>query len=254
MSSVLFTYVDESGDAGLSGSRTYSLGAVMVETPAWPDVFDDLIYFRRFLRQRFGIPVRAEIKANYLLRNGGPLRSLALSEGARHAVYRAHLRLQAKLGLQAFGVVIDKPGLQVRQPGLDPRDVAWEYLLQRLERYTTKNVTETLLIHDEGDQLRVRGLARKARRAGTAGSAFGTGYLRRPAVRVIDDPVPRNSQQSYFLQLADLNAYAAFRHVVPPPARAVQIVPQGMWGELGTALLLDVSKLSGGPPGIVKYP
>lgn len=251
---MLLTYVDESGDAGAAGSRTYSLGAVMVDATAWPSVFDDLIDFRRFLRQKFGIPVRAEIKANYLLRNGGPFRPLGLSEQARFAIYRAHLRMQAKLGLQAFGVVIDKPELATHRPGLDPRDVGWEYLLQRLERYTTKNGVETLLVHDEGDVLRVRRLTRKARRAGTAGSAFGTGYLRRPAVRIIDDPVPRDSRQSYFLQHADLNAYAAFRFVVPPPPRAVQIVPQHMWDELGTARLLAVSQVNHGPPGLVVYP
>lgn len=251
---MFFAYVDESGDAGAMGSRTYSLGVVLVESSAWPSVFDDAIDYRRFLRRQFGLPVRAEVKANHLLRNAGAFRPLGLSEHARYAIYRGHLRLQAKLGLQAFAVVIDKPDLQARRPGVDPRDVAWEYLLQRLERFTTKGNTEALLVHDEGDALRVRGLARKARRAGTAGSAFGMGYLKRPAARVIDDPVPRNSTQSYFLQMADLNAYAAFRYVVPPPPRRVQIVPSTMWDELGSARLLAVSGLKGGPPGIVKYP
>lgn len=251
---MFFAYVDESGDAGAGGSRTYTLGAVLVEAVRWPSVFDDVIDYRRFLRTRFGVPVRAEVKANHLLRNAGAFRPLGLSEHARFAIYRGHMRLQAKLGLLAFAVVIDKPDLLIRQGPVDPRDVAWEYLLQRLERFTTKNSTEVLLVHDEGDSLRVRKLARKARRAGSAGSAFGTGYLRRPATRVLDDPVPRDSTQSYFLQMADLNAYAAFRHVVPPPARAVQIVPQGMWDELGPARYLPVSQLAGGPPGIVKYP
>jgi hypothetical protein len=248
------TYVDESGDAGVAGSQTYTLGAVMVRAAMWPDVFDRLIDYRRFVRRQFGVPVRAELKANYLLRNGGPLRPLKLSERARFAIYRGHLRLQAKLDLTAFGVVIDKAATAAKRPGVDPRDIAWEYLLQRLERFTTKNDTQTLMIHDEGDALRVRGLARKARRAGTAGSAFGTGYLRVPAVRVLDDPVPRNSAQSYFLQMADLNAYAAFRYLNPPPPKPVNIVPQSMWDELDTARLLAVSALRGGPPGIVAYP
>lgn len=251
---MMLAYVDESGDAGLAGSLTYSLGTVMVESSRWPSVFDDLIDFRRFIRRQFGVRVRDELKANYLLRNGGPLRPLQLSEQARFAIYRGHMRIQAKLELKAFAVVIDKVALATKRPGLDPRDVGWEYLLQRLERYTTKNATEVMLIHDEGEALRVRGLARKARRAGSAGSAFGTGYLRRPAQRVIDDPVARDSSQSYFLQLADMNAYAAFRHLFPPPPRAVQIVPQSMWNELGPARLLAVSALAGGPPGIVTYP
>jgi hypothetical protein len=252
---MFLTYIDESGDSGAFGSRTYSLGAVMVESASWPGIFDEVIDYRRWLRRTFSIPVRAELKANYLLRNGGALRPLALSEQARFAVYRGHMRLQAKLGLHSFAVVVDKAGLTERKPGTDPRDVAWEYLLQRLERFTTKNLTEMLVVHDEGETLRVRLLVRKARRAGTAGSAFGTGYLRRPAIRLIDDPVPRNSAQSYFLQLADLNAYAAFRHLYPPPLTLRQsIVPQEMWVELGTAQLREVSQFSGGPPGIVHYP
>lgn len=80
---------------------------------------------------------------------------------------------------------------------------------------------------------------------------MGTGFLSRPFVRLIDDPVPRQSHQSYFVQLADLAAYAGFRRLHPAPARAVQIVPQLMWDELGGATLAAVNMYSGGPPGIV---
>jgi hypothetical protein len=68
---------------------------------------------------------------------------------------------------------------------------------------------------------------------------------------LVDDPVQRRSHESYFVQLADLSAYAAFRNVYPPPARPVQIVPQGMWLELGPAAFPEVNKFSGGTPGIV---
>ena len=93
----------------------------------------------------------------------------------------------------------------------DPHDTAWDFLLQRLERLTTKQETQVLLIHDEGDALAVRTLARHARRAGIAGSAFGSGFVRTPFRGLVDDPVSRSSQQSYFLQLADLNASALAR-------------------------------------------
>lgn len=246
-----FAYVDESGN---TSTHTYTLACVLVDTSRWPATFDNLIGFRRFLRDRFGIPVRAEVKANYLLRNGGPFRSLKLGEGARHAVYRGFMRLQPKLALKTFAIVIRREELRVRDPKLDVRAVAWEYLLQRLERFTFKGNTEVLLIHDEGEEALVRKAARKARRAGTAGSAFGTGMLRVPAARLLDDPVPRRSKQSYFVQLADLNAYAAFRRVYPPPARAVQVVPETMWDELADARYADANKLKGGHAGIVCWP
>lgn len=230
-------YVDESGDDGAKGSKSYALGCVMVEGGAWQDSFDGMIAFRRWIRASFGIPMRAELKANYLLRNGGPwLSEHPLPTGMRHAIYRAHMRVQPKLSMTAFAVVIDKPkAISKFGAARATSDIAWEYLLQRLERRATKEDTQILLIHDDGDALTIRKRARKARRAGTAGSAFGTSRVSVPFTRLLDDPVPRDSQQSYFLQLADFNAYAAFRRIYIPPARSVQIVPQGMWDELGVA-------------------
>jgi hypothetical protein len=250
-------YVDESGSIGAiasGGSLTFTLGCVLVDGVRWPDVFDDMIDFRRYLRAKFRIPVRAELKANYLLRNGGPLRPLQLSEQARFAVYRGLMRLQPKLDLFAFAIVVRKDVMAVRGLNYDPRQVAWEYLLQRLERFTTKMTSRVLVLHDEGEGRIVRTAARKARRAGTAGSAFGTGMLRRPARLIVDDPVSRRSHESYFLQLADLNAYAAFRHYYPPPLRRVNIVPATMWNELGRARYAPVNQLAGGTPGIVVWP
>jgi hypothetical protein len=248
-------YVDESGSKGAvaaGGSKSFTLGCVLVRAAQWADAFDGVIGYRRYLKRQFGLPVRAEIKANYLLRNGGAFRDLELSEHARYSIYRGMLRLQAKLDLKAFGIVIRKEQLF---PDRDPHDTAWDFLLQRLERLSTKQQTQVFLIHDEGNALEVRSLARRARRAGIAGSAFGAGFVKVPFRGLVDDTVSRNSQQSLFLQLADLSAYAAFRRIYPPPARPVHVVPELMWDELGSARLAEVNQRSGGPsPGIVAWP
>jgi Protein of unknown function (DUF3800) len=252
---VVIAYVDESGDDGERGSKSYVLGCVMGDSSQWSTVFDQLIAYRRHLRAGFKIPVRAELKANYLLKNGGPLRKQPLSEVARFKVYRSHMRLQAKLGLRAFAVVVDKEEAFEKFGGRRlVSDIAWEYLLQRLER--SFRSTQVLLVHDEGDAKAVRARCRKARRAGTAGSAFGTGQLRAPFRSLLDDAISRDSTQSYFLQLADMSAYAAFRRLYPPPVRRVQIVPQGMWEELGGARFSVVrnTALYGGPEAIVPGP
>jgi uncharacterized protein DUF3800 len=237
----------------------------MVSGVEWPDTFDRLIAFRRFLRARFRVPVRrAEIKANYLIYNSGPIRGLGLGDQARADIYRQAIRLQPKLGMLAFAIVINKGNLQGRNAQRDPadqrdaRDVAWEYLLQRLERFNSANGSHpgepVLLVHDEGEGAIVRKLARKARRAGSAGSAFRTGSLVRPARLLLDDPVPRDSRQSYFLQMADLIAYAAFRRIHPPPVRPVNIVPHRLWDQLGSAIYRPANQLAGGIPGIVAWP
>jgi len=249
-------YIDESGDDGVRGSRSYALGCVMIDAADWTDTFDQMIAFRRFVKDRFGVPIRAELKANYLLRNGGVLRRHPLGERARFGLYRSFMRLQPKLGIETFAVVVDKQAAVNKFATARPTsDVAWEYLLQRLERRAHYEETEILIVHDEGDELTVRKRARRARRAGTAGSNTGIGVLNVPFTRLIDDPVPRNSQQSYFLQLADMNAYAAFRRLYPPPPRQIQIVPETMWDELGDARFRPVRAARyGDPPGIVPGP
>lgn len=252
-----FAYIDDSGNSAFppAGTVSYSLGCILVDAAAWPAIFDELIAHRRFLRDNFGIPVRTELKANYLLRNGGPhLSQHPLSEGARYRIYRGFMRLQQKLGLKVFGVLVKKDVMQQRRIIGDPRVIAWDWMLQRLERFSTKGAVPLLVVHDEGDSLLIRKVTRKARRAGTAGSVFGTGTLKVPARFIVDDPVPRRSDQSYFIQLADLTAYAAFRYIYPPGAKLAKIVPQRMWDELGTARFLPVSGLAGGPPGLVVGP
>jgi hypothetical protein len=253
---VYLAYVDESGDDGIKrgSSLTYSLGCVVIESPDWAATFDSMIMFRRYVSARFGIPVRAEIKANYLLHNGGPLRRRPLSERARFKLYRAHMRIQDKLGMKAFAVVVNKGEAASKFGGSrGSSDIAWEYLLQRLER--TFRGSEVMVVHDEGDALTIRKRARKARRAGSAGSSFGTGVLNVPFRNLLDDPVSRVSRQSYFIQLADLNAYAAFRRLYSPPSKRGKVVPSRMWDYLQGAHLTAVRNASyGGAPAIVPGP
>ncbi|MDQ2911742.1 MAG: DUF3800 domain-containing protein [Chloroflexota bacterium] len=247
-------YVDESGDPGANGTNTYSLACLLVSESSWLAALDALVSFRRFVKTHFGVPVSHELKATYLIGNRGPwLSKHPLPDGMRHDLYRQAMRIQPKLDLRTFAVVIDKPRLAQRDPALNSAEVAWEYLIQRLERFSTKSNSFVSLIHDEGDGGLIRKLARKARRIGTAGSQFGTGSLSVPFHRLLDDPSPRDSRDSYLLQLADLSAYAAYRRIYPPPPKIVNIVPQTMWDELGTAKHL-AANTRGGAEAIVHWP
>lgn len=221
----------------------------------WAPAFDDLLRFRRFLKVKTGLPMRAELKANYLIHAKGSIKHLGLSEKARKFIYRGLIRLQPKLGVRTFAIIIDKQRLWQRHPDDDPMKVAWTYMMQRLESLTRRPQDQVLVIHDEGEAEIIRQIARRFRRYGTAGSLFGGGYQIPPFVGLLDDPVSRNSQHSYFLQLADLNAYAAFRRAYPPPLKTVQIVPQLLWDELGVARFRPANGRHGGPSiAIVHWP
>jgi len=251
---VFLAYVDDSGNIGRPGSRSYTLACVLVGGGSWLATLDQVIAFRRELKAQYGVPITAEIKANHLLRNKGMFFRLGLNEATRRDIYRGFMEVQTRIGVKTFAIVIDKDKLAIDKPDSKPREIAWEYLIQRLGATSGRLRRPVLLLHDEGEEATIRKIARKARRAGTAGSHFGTGLLKRPVRYLIDDPVARDSRHSYFVQLADLNAYAAFRRLFPPPPRLVQIVPQGTWDELGRARYKWANRVKGGIPGLVPYP
>lgn len=250
---MLLAYIDESGNTGdvsKGGSTShYVLGCVLVEADKWSAGFDDLLDFRRRLRDRFKLPMRAEVKANYLIRSSGPFRALALAPAERGLVYRAHLNMLANIDARAFAVAIDKGRCGVTGPAC--LEFAWTTLLQRLERTTHYERERMLLVHDDGENDAVRRVVRKARRFLTAGSMTGNGSIRVDAKDFIDDPVPRASHESYFVQMADLVAYAGWRALVPPSASVSAVAPQETWGQLGNAVHSAVNRYAGGVPGVV---
>ncbi|WP_236749902.1 DUF3800 domain-containing protein [Aeromicrobium erythreum] len=246
-------YVDESGDTGLSvgSSHTYTLGVVLIDVDRWNDAFDEMISFRRRLRDTFGVPMRAEIKANYLLRNSGPFRDLGLSPAQRRIIFRAHLRELPRLPSRAFAVVVDKRSRRATSNS-EIFDLGWETVLQRLERTSTYEKCSFMITHDEGENDAVRRWVRRARRHLTAGSAFGTGPILGAAPRLVDDPIARRSDQSYFIQMADLVAYAGFRSVISPGPTIAAVCPPSTWSEIGSATHTAVAKLRPrAAPGIV---
>jgi hypothetical protein len=92
---------------------------------------------------------------------------------------------------------------------------------------------------------------RKMRRFEHVPRRWGTGTLSVPVQRLVEDPNDRESRDSYFVQIADLCAFAAHRSRYVDPLDAVD---SGLWDLLGDRRLLKVNSVSGGPPGIKYYP
>lgn len=229
-----FAYVDESGDSGSLGSQTYTLGCLLVPADDWTTRLDLMIGMRRKIKEDYGIRFRDELKANYLLRGRGALAGLGLGDGQRRDIYQRHLRLIQLVGSGAFAVVIQK---HLITTGKDPAVTAWTYLFQRLRTRSETTGVPIMLVHDEGDADRVRKLHRAFRRHSWAGNTPVTARL------LVEDPVPRRSDQSFFIQTADLLAYAAYRRVHPPAGRASgSVCNEQMWDELGPRILKQVAR------------
>ena len=108
-----------------------------------------------------------------------------------------------------------------------------------------------IVVHDKGKNKAIRQWVRKARRYLTAGSAFGTAVSDMRET-LVNDPVPRQSDASYFVQAADLVAYAAFRAVIHPGPGIARVCSHTMWDEIGTATHTVVTSVKQrSKPGIV---
>lgn len=247
---MIFAYFDESGDTGMQSSPTgtFSLTGVLIHDSKWLAALDQTIAFRRYLRDQFRISSRSELKATWLIHNKGDIRKAGLSYAARLAAYRAAMRFQRKSGLfRVFSIVIVKS--RISKVPADIREIAWRYALQRLERYGTSERDNLHVIPDEGHGAFIQKKIRAMRRFSHVPSAFGTGPLERNAENIVEDSSDRSSRESFFIQLADLNAYAAFRKVFPG-----NNFDGSIWDELGESRIDEVNRLRGGPTGIVVWP
>jgi len=228
-----FSYIDESGDDGLPGSSPlFVLSGVYLQSLNWQQIFGQLQTFRRSLKVTHGLPVRTEIHAKPLLRGKKPYNTLLSTNLQRR-------RLQAKeildrfcqqiatLPIKVINVVIIKDPYSLSIPLLD---VATTFLIQRIENDLApwdNPQNFFIIITDPGREGRMRRTARRIRRYNPVPSHFG-GARNIPIRSLIEDPLPKNSAQSYFIQMADFVATTVYLYVqhrylkLPIPKRIAQ--------------------------------
>lgn len=251
---MLIAYIDETGDTGplskAGASRCYGLGCVLVDADEWPLAIDCMLTLRRNLKATHGVLIRSELKSTQIISGSGALQGLGLAPYVRRGIFRAHLQSIATFNGRAFAVVVDKQ----THPNANWFDLAWETLLQRLERVShfDPRSPNILLVHDNGENLKVRAAVRKARQHLTAGRMVGGGGFRFQAP-IIEDSVPRDSSSSYLLQIADMVAYSGWRTYMPPSVFVSKIVPNTSWAAIGAAIHRPVNqfRLNGSVPGVV---
>ena len=211
-----FLYVDESGDTGLTGSPTryFCLSGLVLHELRWHDVLETVIAFRRELKATYGLKLREEIHAAHFIHKPGSLSRIAKS--IRLKMLRETLEFQAGLpDVSVLNVVVDKTGKTTE----DVFEIAWTTLIQRFHNTIShKNFAgpqnpddRGMLIVDQTDEVKLRNLSRKMRRYNPVPSRFSGSTLAMPITTLVEDAVHRNSQHSYFIQLADVNAYFLFQ-------------------------------------------
>ena len=243
-------YADESGDSGYdkSPSSAFVLSILLVHERDWLRLLDRLVTMRRYINSTYGVSPRVELKASYLIQRQGIFRRLPLGPTERLSIYELAMKFQrVEAAFTSFAIFIDKTKIQNRDR--DPREFAWGFAIERLDNFAAHKGEFVHLLPDAGHSYFIRRLVRRMRRYHHVPSAFDQTSLSAAAVRVVEDPSERHSEESYFIQLADLNAYAALRHVVPTKRLGGEL-----WDELGDTRLSEVNRIAGGPVGIKVFP
>ena len=243
---VLFAYVDESHN-----ETTFCLSAIIIRDREWVNCFSMIRDHRKMLKSNYGIKLSGELHAYKLVRGKG--RSFCdreLTKHERSRVFGSMLDLVASLPhVMLFNVVLKK------KDHTDAHLAAWDRFMNRLERTLTEyerlerfnrqkliksiagavsaedieSISQRLIAYsaravvvaDEGREREITTALRKMHRFNQIPSRFGTwddGNITKNICveRVIEDPVFRNSERSYFIQLADAVAYSLLKREVPP--------------------------------------
>lgn len=204
-------YMDDSGEGG-----THMFTAIGVHSRHWKEVFAEVIRFRKELRKHAGIYMNKELHATKFVSGRGRPSDKHLDKEMRERIFSYALKTLANVGpekLMLFNVVNRN------------QEWAYERILNRINRTMEAKDEHAIIISDEGKEGEYTRLVRRLGAYNPIPSKFGTWdsgpevSKNIPISRVIEDPIFRNSEASYLIQMVDFCAYALLRKEIPHPSR-----------------------------------
>ena len=204
-------YVDESGDSGLVDSPTghFALSGLVIHESRWRDFVAQINVFRRTLRNVYGLPLRSEIHASQMIRRP-PIPGMG--RHIRLAILRNFIDELAKMDfISVTNVVINKA---TKQADYDVFLKSWQALFQRFEN-TLKHGNFPgghkddfgIVLTDATDGRKLQKLVRRMAVHNPVPNRFWPGYRNLPLLRIIEEPHPKDSKDSHFIQACDTCAY-----------------------------------------------
>ncbi len=256
-------YYDESGDDGFPSyaSPIFALSAIYCPALDWRENFEIIAEFKRQIAKDFNLPVKLEIHTRELLLNKKPYAPLQLRDADRLEIVSRFCQVAAQLSLRSITTAVIKPW--IRKSDYAVLDRALSYSINRIETdLRSSSANRFVIITDEGRVAKMRTTTRRMQKINYVPSQFYQGSYAREIRHLIEDPLPKDSKESYFIQLADMNAflfYALAAHqtgVAALPRRA----PAGLdhafvSGCLSTLQpILNLKASAGHPHGLVLIP
>ncbi len=181
-------YIDESADEEL-----FVLAALAVPATRWKVIFDRVREFRLDLQHTDGIDIHAEFHAWKFVSGRGNIANPIVTKGRRCQIFQDTLRMVATLP-EASLITAVSPASE-EEPGFG-------HLLLNIQRLMEAENSYAVLICDQGKETAYTHYAHALRTLGAIDN-------------ILEEPLFKNSAQSYLIQLSDFCAYALLRQEHP---------------------------------------
>ncbi len=227
-------YVDESGDSGLppprgtSPTRYFCLTGLIVHELRWSSTLAELHAFRHWLKSRYRVYLDDELHAADMVGKPSQLpKSLAaLKKHERLAIVRHHADCVASLrDISLINVCVDK-ALPTAPDSLEVFRRAWYALFQRFENTirrrnfpgSSEHDDRGIIFPDNTEGQKLRGFLEDMRLRNPLTFKHRDGVrttIDQPITLLIEDPVCRDSRESYLIQAVDCAVYL-FKQSIQP--------------------------------------
>lgn len=213
-------YVDESGDTGLnqSPSNYFILSGLVIHELRWRDCLTRLYEFRKRIANSFDLRIHEEIRASRMMSRPGDL--IKIKKNDRLTILRHFINEIAALPeVSIINVAVNKND----KAGQDIFELAWRALIQRFENTLSyKNFPgprnpddRGAIFPDEGETKKLKNLLRRMRHYNPVPYQASNDFRNLNVQYIIEDPNPRNSQDSFFIQAVDTIAYFLHQKIQP---------------------------------------
>lgn len=209
-------YVDESGDPGEyngNNSKHFILSGIIVKDNDWQTSLDRFKKFRLMLKDKYNFLLKTEIHASELIRINKNDNYRKIRKTNRIAILKEtanNIPLVFNKS-KIINVLLDKNVLK----SIDYQETAWKRLIQRYDNFLQKNNDYGIIVSDTTDEKIVRNLIRKMRYFNYIKSKYNDETYNNPIKKILEDLFLRDSQNSYFIQTADVIAHLLYRYEYP---------------------------------------
>lgn len=201
---MFISYFDESGDDGYpsKSSDLFILTSIYFHHSYWKENYQKLYEIRRQLNVKYGLPVKQEFHTNEFITDKFPYHGKYDKITRRNIVFDFFKYINS-LDFKTIAVIIDKNN--IKRPSYDVLKNALTYNVQRIENDLSVNAENRfMIITDEGRVSKMRATTREIQKVNYIPSMFNNIKYRKEIQKLIEDPLPKNSKDSYLIQVADM--------------------------------------------------